>query len=337
LPFARTSGCHRHPSCETTPALHREATPKGLRQTIAVGMAAILGAACVGGLVAWIQQSTQNPLPPRLTAQQLDVDYSKLRASNTTPPSPTQDLLADAPAIMNLDRAKRLAAIGRWQAAIASASSIQPSSPSYQTAQQSIEEWADQLLQSAKQLYAEHQISAAVERVEAIPPTSKASLEAQSMLQQWREQMQIEQSNNQQHWQMAQQAIDQEDGQTAQQEAAQITDDPHWQVRKGAILRQAELWLHLQKANQLLDDGEPENAIDEANRLPAAAPWLERRNRLLDKANWMIADQEADRKRREFCQNITIGFLGECPQSTDLLGSLGQLPTDRLGVKFRKH
>lgn len=307
--------------------------------TIVVGMTTISVVTYVTSSFVIAQLESQQPLKQlqRLEPKQQKLGQNEPMFSNADIKPDVQDPLADAAAKMHLDRARRFAAIGKFKEAITSANNIQLESPSYGMARQSINQWSDQLLQSAQRLYAANKLSVAFDYAKAVPATSDAFPNAQQLLQQWEEQQQLDESNNQQHLQMAQQALDQEDGITAIQEAEQITSDPRWQAQKNAILQKAELWSRVQKAKQLIEQGEPENAINEARRLPTAPPWLERRKLLIEEATQVSADGEADKKRREICQNITIGLLSECPNSTDILGSLSKFPSGLRAGKLRRH
>ncbi|MBW4581414.1 MAG: hypothetical protein KME42_17735 [Tildeniella nuda ZEHNDER 1965/U140] len=341
LPSPEASTSYPNVSSQVTESSRSNRIPQMLFGTIAivVGMTAISVVTYVTSNFVIAQLESRQPLNQRqrLEPKQQKFGQSEPTVLNADVKPGVQDPLADAPAKMHLDRAGRFAAIGKFKDAIASANNIQLDSPSYGTARQSINQWSDQLLQSAQRLYAVNKLAVALDYARAVPATSDAFPNAQQLLQQWEEQQQIDESNNQEHLQMAQQALEQEDGITAAQEAGQMTNDPRWQAQKTAMMQRAELWSRVQKAKQLIEQGEPENAIHEARRLPIAPPWLEKRNRLIEEANQLIADEEADRRRREICQDVTVGLLSECPNPADILDSLSNFPSGLRSSKLRRH
>jgi hypothetical protein len=167
--------------------------------TIAVGMAAISGATYIAAsfVIAQLEAQHKESQPTYSPG-----DARERIASGTDNKLQEQDSLAQGSAKILLDRAMQLAVRNRFQAAIAEASKIPSSSIHYQQAQQSINLWSEQVLQKDAE-----------------------QRDAQQRLQ-------SEQESNQQHLQLAQQALNQNDWSTALQEAQQISNDPLWQQQK---------------------------------------------------------------------------------------------------------
>jgi hypothetical protein len=208
-----------------------------------------------------------------------------------------------------LDQATQLVENGRLKDAIALANEIPADSPTFSDAQQLIEQWSERMLQMAQQCYKRGQVSDAFAISSAIPQTSSAFQAAQQDIQTW----QIEQDDNEQHWQLGLQALERGDWAIAIREAEQISNHAAWRQRKaqlfweaGRATREQEYRDRWQKAQQLIEQGEPNNAIVEISELPDAPPWQERKEST-------IVTAKSDIRRREFCQRVSFGLFSECP------------------------
>lgn len=236
------------------------------------------------------------------------------------------------------DKAEQLAANGSYRDAIAQASTIPTDSPFFLAAQQAIERWSNRLLQMAEGCYqmmasctSDKQIDYAVTIATAIPDHSPVYAKAQQRIQQW----QTEQRKNEWSLQAARQALQQNDWETAEQEAAKMTDHPLWQREKLAILQavqsvaEAEEYAEIERsALQYLENDDLENAIYEAQKLPDVPPWSSKKKMLLEKIQIAVEEAQNQAKWQRRCQRLTDGLLTDC---RDLIRDLlGQVPIPAL-------
>ncbi|PSB29793.1 hypothetical protein C7B82_10575 [Stenomitos frigidus ULC18] len=289
-------------SCPST----EPSRPNRMIQAVVIVVAIAMGLTVFSGVVYVIlaklevlqrsQPSTVESTQPRLNQDEQSIPKAES-------PTDTQNG-NEMQAKMLLDRARRLAVGNRFEDAIAEASKIPVNSLLYQQAQQAINQWSGQSLQQE---------------------------EEQRALQQKLEAMH---ESNQKHLQLTQQALDQNDWETALQEVNQINanqtnQNSLWQQRRDDMVQKIEPYQHEHKAQDFLDDGELENAMYEANQLPKVAPWKEKTDIITDQVKQKLADKEVAKKWNMRCQTLTQNNISRCPNLDELKELVDFLPPAR--------
>ncbi|MBW4693338.1 MAG: hypothetical protein KME27_16420 [Lyngbya sp. HA4199-MV5] len=273
--------------------------PNRVTQAVVIVVATVMGLTVFSGMAY-------------IALMKLDIlQRSQPSSTQPTPPKRTQDEQIIPPvenpiqvqksnemqATMFLDRARRLAVANRFEDAIAEANKVPFDSLLYPETRQAITQWSEQ-----------------VQQQEA-------------------EQRAIQQSNEQ-HLQVAQQALEQNDWKTALQAVNQLNihatnQNAFWQQQKDAMVQTIEPYQHEHKAREFLDQGELENAVYEAKQLPSIAPWQEKKALIIEQVTQKFADKAVAKKWNERCQTLTQGNISRCPYLDDVKEIVHLLPSTR--------
>jgi hypothetical protein len=283
---------------ETHPS-NEPSHPNRMAQTVLIAVVSVMGLTVISGVVYSILAKAN--VQPRSQPSIVEPTPSGWHQGNQTSPKreaplQTQDSHEDS-AKMLLNRARRLAAISRFEDAIAEANKVPFDSLLYPETRQAIDQWSAQALQQEA------------------------------------EQKAIQQSN-QQHWHLAQLALDQDNWQTALQEVNQINvnatnQNSFWQQQREDMVQKIEPYQHEYKAREFLEKGELENAVYEVNQLLPIAPWREKRNIIIEQVKQKLTDNEVAQKWDARCRALTQGNISRCPNLEELKEFVDLLPSTR--------
>jgi uncharacterized membrane protein YgcG len=168
-----------------------------------------------------------------------------------------------------LAQAQALAQQRQFKAAIAQAEQIQPPMPAHNMAQQQIQDWSNQILQTATQQYRQGKLQAAMTIIQAIPDRLPLATTAQTTVQQW----QTESQKNETLLKTAQQALEKRQWQAVLDTLKQVRvlnqpvsrNSPYWNANLKDLTLKAEQGMAKDKAAA-------EQAAREAARAAQAAP-----------------------------------------------------------------
>ena len=178
-----------------------------------------------------------------------DEKYQKCAQHARTISQEYSNLLAEAKKAENLLReclksqderqlaeARKLAEQSRFKDAISLAAKVSVDTDVYPEAQELMSKWAEQIFKIASNKYKEGNLQEAIRIVGAIPAENPIANKAQTAIQQWNEDWQ----QNQNHLQVAQEALDERRWQDAINEANFVSDTAYWQKQSEPIIRKAK-------------------------------------------------------------------------------------------------
>ena len=137
---------------------------------------------------------------------------------------------------VQLTEAKQLAEQNRFKDAITLASQVFANSNVYSEAQQLISNWSEEIFKIASNKYQEGNLKEAIAIAEAIPTSNPWAKKSQESIQQWNEDW----TQNQNHLQVAQKAIDESRWQDAINTAQKINNNAYWQKQSEEIIQKAK-------------------------------------------------------------------------------------------------
>ena len=173
-------------------------------------------------------------------AQIFPQDYNYFHSEVANLQSQCQQAQAEA----QLTQAKKLAQQSKLRDAIAQAQSITSDQVVYDTAQQLIAQWSQEILKIANNKYQEGNLAMAIAIAQAVPGDSSLAPKAAETIKHWQEQWQ----QNQNYLATAQQQLNAGSWQEAIQTAKKLEQTDYWQGQSQPIIQQAQAKINAAQA-----------------------------------------------------------------------------------------